>query len=85
MAQNERETTRKRQAEVIAAAQKRGVRFGRTIKKSPENFSSLIKLWERGKFPIQEFSTQIGSKETTFYRRLGAWRLMKGKLETIKK
>ena len=55
VAQNERETTRKRQAEGIAAAKIRGVRFGRPIIKPPENFGGLVKQWERGKLPIGKF------------------------------
>jgi DNA invertase Pin-like site-specific DNA recombinase len=79
VAQNERETTRKRQAEGIKAAKARGVRFGRTIKKPPENFDWLVKQWECGKLPIRELLTQTGLKEATFYRRLRELRLMKGK------
>ena len=79
VAQNERETTRKRQAEGIAAAKARGVRFGRPIKKPPENFGALVKLWERGKLSIWDLLTQTGLKEATFYRRLREHRIMKSK------
>ena len=79
VAQNERETTRKRQAEGIAAAKIRGVRFGRPIIKPPENFVILVKQWERGKLPIMEVLAQTGLKEATFYRRLREYRLMKSK------
>jgi len=79
VAQNERETTRKRQAEGIAAAKIRGVRFGRPIIKPPENFSGLVKQWERGKLSITEVLTQTGLKEATFYRRLREHRLTKNK------
>ena len=85
VAQNERETTRKRQAEGIAAAKKRGVRFGRPIKKPPENFEALVKQWECGKLPIQELLTQTGLKEATFYRRLREWRLAKDISQTIRR
>ena len=43
VAQSERETTRKRQAEGIAAAKIMGVRFGRPIIKPPDNFAVLVK------------------------------------------
>lgn len=79
VAQNERETIRKRQAEGIAAARARGVRFGRPIKKPCENFGVLVKQWERGKLPFDEVLTQTGLKEATFYRRLREYRLTKGK------
>jgi len=84
VAQNERETIRKRQAEGIAAAKARGVRCGRPIKKSPENFDVLVKQWERGKLQIQELLAQIGLKEATFYRCLREQRLVKNKWQTIK-
>jgi len=79
VAQNERENIRKRQTEGIAAARARGVRFGRPIKKPPENFSALVKQWERGKLPIEELLSLTGLKEATFYRRLRELRLIRNK------
>ena len=52
VAENERHNIKKRQAEGIAAAKLRGVRFGRPIKKVPSNFESIIKEWERGKLSL---------------------------------
>jgi DNA invertase Pin-like site-specific DNA recombinase len=75
----ERDFIRKRQAEGIAAAKARGVRFGRTIIKPPDNFTLLVKQWERGKLPIRELLLQTGLKEATFYRRLRESRLAKRK------
>lgn len=79
VAQSERESIRKRQAEGIAAARARGVRFGRPVKKPPENFAYLVKEWECGKLPIGELIRQSGLKEATFYRRLRELRLSKRK------
>jgi len=79
VAQNERENIRKRQSEGIAAAQARGVRFGRPVKKLPKNFAALVKQWERGKLPLSNVLTQTGLKEATFYRRLREYRLAKCK------
>lgn len=79
VAQSERETIRKRQAEGIIAAKVRGVRFGRPIKKPPENFAEIVKHWERGKLILSEVLEQTGLKEATFYRRLREMRLLKGK------
>ena len=70
VAQNERETTRKRQAESIKAARARGVHMGRPVKKPPENFDILAKQWERGKLRTSDFMELTGLKETTLYRRL---------------
>lgn len=75
VAQSERDSIKKRQAEGIAAAKARGVRFGRPIKKSPENFGKMVKQWERGKIEITELLEQSGLKEATFYRRLREYRL----------
>jgi DNA invertase Pin-like site-specific DNA recombinase len=79
VAHSERDNIRKRQAEGIKAARLRGVRFGRPVKKSPENFSETVKLWERGKITISEVLARTGLKEATFYRRLREGRLIKGK------
>ena len=70
VAQNERDNIRKRQKEGIAAAKARGIHMGRPVKKLPENFVELAKLWERGKLPIGEFMARTGLKESTLYRRL---------------
>ena len=85
VAQNERETIRKRQAEGIKAARARGVRFGRPVKKSPENFDVLIKQWEHGKLQTKEFMTQSGLTESTLYRRLREQQAVKGKRKSVKK
>jgi DNA invertase Pin-like site-specific DNA recombinase len=75
VAQNERENIRKRQSEGIASAKARGVRFGRPVKKPPENFRELVRAWGRGKLTFEEILQQTGLKESTFYRRLRELRL----------
>jgi DNA invertase Pin-like site-specific DNA recombinase len=75
VAQNERETIKKRQMEGIIAAKARGVRFGRPIKKPPENFAALVKSWERGKLRFEGILEQTGMTKATFYRRLREHRL----------
>jgi DNA invertase Pin-like site-specific DNA recombinase len=79
VAENERNAIRSRQAEGIAAARLRGVHFGRPIKKPPEDFAPLIKLWERGKLPFSEILERTGLKEATFYNRLREHRAAKGR------
>lgn len=49
VAENERTNIRQRQAEGIAAAKARGVKFGRPPKPLPENFYSLYRKWRAGK------------------------------------
>lgn len=49
VAENERTNIRQRQAEGIAAAKLRGVRFGREPKPLPENFHQMYQQWKNGK------------------------------------
>jgi len=74
VAHNERDNIRHRQAAGIAAAKARGVRFGRPIKKSPEDFGILVKQWERGNLPLPTLLEQTDLKIATFYRRLSEFR-----------
>ncbi len=78
VAENERENIRKRQEQGIAAAQKRGVRFGRPESKVPDNFKSIVKAWERGNIKIDEVLEKCQMSKSTFYRRLREMRLKQG-------
>jgi DNA invertase Pin-like site-specific DNA recombinase len=80
VAQNERETIRKRQAEGIASAKARGVKFGRPTKKPPDNFEELVKLWEKKKISYEDILEQTGLKHTVFYSRLREYRSKKGRV-----
>ena len=79
VAHSERDSIKKRQAEGIAAARARGVRFGRPTIKPPENFAAVVKQWERGKLPIEQALEQTGLKPATFYNRLREHRRNKKK------
>ena len=68
-----------RQAEGIAAAKRRGIHLGRPVKKPPENFKELAKQWERGKLKTSELMKQTGLSETTLYRRLREYQIIKNK------
>ena len=48
VAQKERENIRQRQAEGIAAAKARGVRFGREARPLPEKFQKICEIWKEG-------------------------------------
>ena len=76
VAQSERESIRKRQVEGIVAERKRGVRFGRPIKKPPADFAKLVKQWETRKMTLEEVLQRTGLKEATFYRRLREMRIV---------
>ncbi len=78
VAENERENIRKRQEQGIAAAKKRGVRFGRPESKVPENFKSIVKAWERKNLKIEEVLEKCQMSKSTFYRKLREMRLKQG-------
>lgn len=75
VAENERTNIRQRQAEGIAAAKAKGVRFGRPAKAPPDNFSNIISQWEQGQLPLSDILRQCGMSEATFYRRLREYRV----------
>ena len=79
VAHNERIAIRSRQAEGIAAAKMRGVRFGRPIKKPPADFVMLVEQWENGNMTVDSVLEQTGLKASTFYRRLREHRNMERK------
>ena len=79
VAHNERDTIRRRQAEGIASAKARGVKFGRPAKKPPDNFGELVKLWEKKKISFEEILEKTHLKHTAFYCRLREYRNGKGK------
>ena len=71
VAQNERETILSRQAEGIAAANQRGVRFGREIKPLPDNFLENCALWRNGQISGLEAARRCRMPQSTFYRKAG--------------
>lgn len=74
VAENERSNIRQRQAEGIAAAKARGVRFGRPEIQTPDQFEKIVSDWERKEIDMQEVMLQCGMSESTFYRRLRKYR-----------
>ena len=77
VAENERTNIRQRQAEGIAAAKARGVRFGRPEKEIPADFGEIVAAWEQKQLPISEALTRCDMSEATFYRRLREYRLLR--------
>ena len=68
VAQTEREFIRQRQAEGIAAAKARGVRFGRKPKELPEEFSEVKKRWEKGELSARAAATELNVTHQTFLK-----------------
>jgi len=79
VAENERINIRERQAEGIAAAKARGVRFGRPAKPMPADFPTIVRAWEQGKLSVSEAAQRANMSEATFYRRLREYRAGKGR------
>ncbi len=74
VAQNERENIRRRQAEGIAAAKARSVKFGRPKIEAPADFPEIISDWEHRNISRSEALARSGMTEATFYRRLREYR-----------
>lgn len=66
VAENERRNIRQRQAEGIAAAKARGVRFGRPPQPLPERFHSVYKKWKAGIITGTEAARECGMPISTF-------------------
>ncbi len=70
VAQSERESIKKRQAEGIAAAKARGVKFGRPEKALPGDFEQMTRLWRGKNLPLSGILSACQISESTFYRRI---------------
>ena len=66
VAQTERENIRSRQAQGIAAAKKRGVKFGRPQKELPTNFKSVVEKWRCKELSSRQAAKECGMPLTTF-------------------
>lgn len=70
VAQNERENIRKRQAEGIAAAKERGVRFGNPGKPLPAAFEEVVKRWRRKELNLTEALEELEIGRTYFFKNI---------------
>lgn len=66
VAETERAFIRQRQAEGIAAAKSRGVRFGRRPKERPEHFAQVREAWARGELSARNAAQRLGVSHQTF-------------------
>lgn len=69
VADNERINIRQRQAEGIAAAKARGIRFGRPPLPLPDNFYTVYDEWKAKKISLTEASKKCGLPKGTFYSK----------------
>ena len=69
VAENERVNIRQRQAEGIAAAKARGVRFGRPPRPLPEGYHSAYQRWKAGKITGTAAARECGMPLSTFRYR----------------
>lgn len=68
VAQAERENILQRQKEGIAAARRRGVKFGRPKKNVPAEFEQVKREWTAKKISSREAARQLGISQDTFLR-----------------
>lgn len=68
VAETERAFIRQRQAEGIAAAKARGVRFGRRPLPRPVDFAALAAAWQNGEISAREAARRLHISHTTFLR-----------------
>ena len=73
VAENERTNIRQRQAEGIAAAKARGVRFGRPPAPLPENFHDVYQRWRQGKITGTAAAKECGMPLASFRYRANVY------------
>lgn len=73
VAQTEREFIHQRQAEGIAAALAKGIRFGPERIPMPEEFEELAESWWNGYVTATDAGRQLGISRKTFTRRAAEW------------
>lgn len=69
VAQNERDSIKKRQEEGIAAAKARGVRFGRPPAPLPDNFHTIHRNWRDKKMTLRQAAEACNMPKGTFYAK----------------
>ena len=86
VAEQERKVERhQRQAEGIAAAKARGVRFGKKSKPLPDNFEEVRHAWRNKELTLQEAATACGMAKTTFYNAVERAEQAEGRTDDGKK
>lgn len=68
IAEQERETIRKRQAEGIEAAKQNGKKLGRPALTFPANWNEVYTSWKAGEITAKTAMEQTDTKRTSFYK-----------------
>lgn len=68
VAQTEREFNKQRQAEGIAAAKKRGIKFGRRQLERPDKYPEIKEAWKNRILTAQQSADLLGISRTTFFK-----------------
>ena len=69
VAENERTNIKQRQAEGIAAAKSKGIKFGRPPLPLPDNFYDIHKEWRAKKITLKEAASACNMPVGTFYAK----------------
>ncbi|MBO7686724.1 MAG: recombinase family protein [Kiritimatiellae bacterium] len=71
VAETERRKIKERQAQGIAAAKARGVKFGRPRKPRPTIATDVEQLYRDGEITLREAATRTGMSRSSFFRAVG--------------
>ena len=68
VAERERENIKTRQAEGIASAKSRGVKFGRPLLDVPKDFIRAYELYKQGLIKVKDVMSMCNIKRSTFFK-----------------
>ena len=68
VAERERENIKTRQAEGIASAKSRGVKFGRPLLDVPKDFIRAYELYQNGLIKVKDVMSMCNIAKSTFYK-----------------